>query len=94
MTTAKVTPINSHPKFESASPICILPRQNAGDPDEVDPLYADMALGMFSQNCAEDRDDLIKYAKRENLTAVLPCFLERRGWLDEDWAKRLEQLDE
>ena len=88
----KVIPINSHPKFPSDAPICILPRQGSGDLDEVDPIHVDMALGMFSQNVAEDRDDLVKYAIRKNLTMALPGFLERRGWLDDDWVRRLEKL--
>ena len=93
MTASKVTTIDSHPRFKSKAPICIMPRQKAREPDETDIIHADMALGMFDQNFAKDRDDLVQYAIRQGLTGHLPGFLERRGLLDDDWARRLKELD-
>ena len=93
MTISKVISIHNHPKFKSKAPICIMPRQNTRGSDETDIIRADMALGMFDQNFAKDRDDLIQYAMRQDLVTDLPGFLERRGWLDDDWARRLKELD-
>ena len=52
-------------------------------------MIADMGLGMYEQNFAEDREQLLGYAVREGLMWALPEFLDRRGWLDADWVVRI-----
>ena len=48
---------------------------------------ADMALGTYEQNFAEDREQLLMYAVKEGLLWALPEFVDRRGWLDADWVR-------
>jgi hypothetical protein len=54
-------------------------------------MIADMGLGMYEQNFAEDREQLLGYAVREGLIWALPEFLDRRGWLDADWVVRINR---
>ena len=54
-------------------------------------MNADMQLGMYEQNFAEDREQLLGYAVREGLMWALPEFLDRRGWLDADWVVRINR---
>jgi len=54
-------------------------------------MIADMGLGMYEQNFAEDREQLLGYAVREGLMWALPEFLDRRGWLDADWVVRINR---
>jgi len=55
-------------------------------------MQADMALGMFEQNFADSRENLIEYAVKQGYAWALPGFLSRRGWLDDDWNKRLKLI--
>jgi hypothetical protein len=55
-------------------------------------VEADMALGMMTQSGPDDRDEFVDYAKGKDYLWALRRFLSRRGWIDEDWEKRLTEL--
>lgn len=57
-------------------------------------ISADMTLGLAAQSICKTRDDLVAYTWDAQLVPYLRCFLNRRGWLDEDWGRRLDRLDE
>ena len=57
-------------------------------------IKADMALGIACQDFCDSRDDLADYALSEKLVPYLGPFLSRRGWIDNDWARRLQVLSE
>ena len=73
---------------------------------KIDPLFkfmdADIQLGFAEQNIAamqsgplqKRRQALIEYAKEHDLLWAVPDFLSRRGWLDDDWKRRLKKLGE
>ncbi|MGB5564273.1 MAG: hypothetical protein WBN02_18370 [Sedimenticolaceae bacterium] len=54
-------------------------------------MIADLGLGMYEQNFAENRQQLVDYAVRQGLIWALPEFLDRRGWLDADWVVRINR---
>ena len=54
-------------------------------------MIADLGLGMYEQNFAQDRQQLVDYAVRQGLIWALPEFLDRRGWLDADWVVRINR---
>lgn len=62
------------------------------DDKEVDFIAADMALGLACQDNCQSRGDLVDFALTKGLAPYLPLFLQRRGWLDDDWQQRLEAL--
>lgn len=65
------------------------------EPDsDLHALGADAALGLAVQDYCSTRDELIAYARHRGLVPYLRLFLDRRGWLDDDWARRIDQLDE
>ena len=72
-----------------------LPQENSQPDDNefIDVMGADMALGIAAQDHCKTRDELTAYARDAQLVPYLRFFLERRGWLDDDWIRRLEQLD-
>jgi len=53
---------------------------------------ADMALGMMAQSGPDDRDEFVDYVKEKDYLWALREFLSRRGWIDEDWKRRLTEL--
>ena len=60
----------------------------------VDFIKADMVLGLACQDHCHTREALSDYALREQLVPYLKPFLERRGWIDDDWDERLQVLSE
>jgi len=60
--------------------------------DHIDALTADCFLGLAAQDRCSTRDELVAYAWENNLVPYLRFFLERRGWLDDDWDKRIDHL--
>jgi hypothetical protein len=60
--------------------------------DDMDVMHADMALGFAAQDRCSTRDELVAYAWNESLVPYLRYFLERRGWLDDDWERRIYQV--
>ena len=52
-------------------------------------IGADMALGMYEQSFAQDREHLLAYAVEEGHMWALPEFLALHGWLDADWVARI-----
>lgn len=48
-------------------------------------IDADLALGMYEQSFANDREHLLAYAVKEGLMWAMPEFLARHGCLDADW---------
>jgi len=64
-------------------------------PTDDDLMGADMALGFWEQNGADvTRESLIEYAIKKDIVWALEFFLDRRGWLDDDWEERLPGLEE
>ena len=63
------------------------------DDTEVDFIAADMALGLACQDICQSRDELTEFALKKGLAPYLEPFLNRRGWLDDDWCKRLQALN-
>ncbi len=62
-------------------------------PSDDDFMGADMALGMFEECGADGTPDaLVEYAVQNGYVWALEYFLDRRGWLDDDWQERLEVL--
>ena len=57
-------------------------------------IEADMVLGMAEQNHCNTRDELSEFALKKKLVPYLAPFLQRRGWIDNDWARRLQVLSE
>ena len=57
-------------------------------------IKADTVLGMAYQCHCQTRDELSEFALREKLVPYLAPFLIRRGWIDNDWDKRLQVLSE
>jgi len=71
-----------------------VPQENhLSDDDLLDVIHADIALGVAAQDHCQTRNDLVTYSQGARLVPYLRFFLERRGWLDDDWTRRLEQLD-
>jgi len=60
--------------------------------DLIDALTSDCFLGLAAQDRCSTRDELVAYASENNLVPYLRFFLERRGWLDDDWEKRVERV--
>ena len=60
--------------------------------ETIDFVTADMALGLACQDICQSRDELTEFALKRDLAPYLEPFLKRRGWLDDDWCKRLEAL--
>ena len=58
--------------------------------ESIDFIEADVALAVASQELCRTRGDLVDFALARGLAPYLQLFLQRRGWLDEDWQKRLE----
>ena len=56
-------------------------------------MSADMQLGAYAQMFSHSKDDFIEFALKHGFGWALHGFLERRGWLDEDWENRLDELD-
>ena len=54
-------------------------------------IGADMALGMYEQSFARDREHLLTYAVNEGHMWAMPEFLARHGWLDADWVVRINR---
>ena len=69
-------------------------RRLSPEDEGFDFIKADMALGIACQDLCQSRDDLADYALRKRLVPYLAPFLQRRGWIDNDWAKRLQVLNE
>ena len=63
------------------------------DDDFLDVMNADIALGIAAQDHCHTREELVAYTRDAMLVPYLRFFLERRGWLDDDWTRRFEQLD-
>jgi hypothetical protein len=61
--------------------------------ETIDFVAADVALGLACQEFCHTRDDLEDFAFRHGLSPYLEPFLKRRGWIDDDWRKRLEVLN-
>ena len=61
--------------------------------DDLNLLRVDLALGFAEQCICTTRDELAAYARDRELVPYLRSFLERRGWLDKDWARRVERLE-
>lgn len=66
------------------------------DPEDLaefdDFINADMTLGLAAQDICRTRDELVNYAWNAQLVPYLRPFLDRRGWLDDDWNSRLDAL--
>ena len=62
-------------------------------PEDDDFFMADIYPGMYAQT-AESREQLLAYAIFNGLAWALRRFLERRGWIDDDWERRLDGLEE
>lgn len=52
--------------------------------------YCDLRFA--ARNRCSTRDELVAYAWDESLVPYLRFFLERQGWLDEDWDTRIDQI--
>jgi len=61
--------------------------------ETFDFMAADAALGLACQEFCNTRDDLEGFAFRQGLSPYLEPFLKRRGWIDDDWRRRLEVLN-
>ena len=62
--------------------------------DETDRfMLADMTLGMIAQS-VDSREQFLEYAQREGYTWALSDFLDRHGWLDDDWEERLALIED
>lgn len=63
------------------------------DKDNGDACHeADMGLGMYQQNFAGSRADLVSYAVNQGYSWALRDFLVTRGFLDDDWEQRLTAI--
>jgi hypothetical protein len=72
-----------------------LPQENhLPDDDFLDTMNADIAIGIAAQDHCKTREELVAYTRDAQLAPYLRFFLERRGWLDDDWTRRLDQLNE
>ena len=60
--------------------------------ETLDFVTADVSLGLACQEFCRTRDDLTDFALRQGLAPYLKPFLQRRGWIDDDWSKRLDEL--
>jgi hypothetical protein len=60
--------------------------------ETIDFVTADVSLGIACQEFCRSRDDLVDFAIRQGLIPYLQRFLQRCGWLDDDWRKRLESV--
>jgi len=63
------------------------------DDDFLDTMSADMTLGIAAQDHCQSREELVDYAREVELIPYLRFFVERRGWLDDDWNQRLAQTE-
>lgn len=61
--------------------------------ESTDWIAADMSLGIVVQEYFTTRDELVAYCEEESLVPYLRFFLERRGWFDDDWERRLTRLE-
>jgi hypothetical protein len=76
-----------------ASPQVCAQKYVPSDDEFLDTANADIELGVAAQNHCKTRDDLVTYTRHARLIPYLHFFLERRGWLDDDWVRRLERLE-
>ena len=60
--------------------------------ESIDALRADSFLGLAAQDRCGTREELIAYAWDESLVPYLRFFLERRGWLDDDWDRLVDEV--
>lgn len=58
----------------------------------ADVMSADIALGLAAQDRCSTRDEFVDYARHHRLVPYLRFFLERRGWIDDDWNSRIDQV--
>jgi hypothetical protein len=67
------------------------PRRDPNDrsDDFQELMNADFALGIAGQDFCNTRDELIAFAREAQLLPYLEDFLARRGWLDDDWRRRI-----